>query len=69
MKYLTHPLSFLLIISCLTANLHAVEKPNILFIIADDLTTTALGAYGSEVCQTPNIDRLAREGVQFDRPQ
>ena len=43
-----------------------VRRPvNVLFIIADDLAPR-LGAYGSPV-QTPNIDRLAREGVTFDR--
>lgn len=57
--------TFLLIASVATG-LVAAERPNILFIVADDLTSTALGAYGNEVCQTPNIDRLAREGVLFD---
>jgi iduronate 2-sulfatase len=40
------------------------NKPNVLFIISDDLTT-CLGSYGNKVCQTPNLDRLAREGVLF----
>ena len=42
------------------------SKPNVLFIVSDDLTA-CLGAYGNEVCQTPNLDRLASEGVRFDR--
>ena len=42
-------------------------RPNVLFIVADDLTTTALGCYGNTVCHTPNIDRLASMGVQFKR--
>lgn len=42
------------------------SKPNILFIVSDDLTA-CLGSYGNEVCQTPNLDRLAEEGVQFNR--
>ena len=44
------------------------QKPtNVLFIISDDLTATALGCYGNSVCQTPNIDRLAFEGTRFSR--
>jgi uncharacterized sulfatase len=42
-------------------------RPNVLFIICDDLTTTALGCYGNTVCRTPNIDRLAARGVRFER--
>lgn len=44
----------------------SASKPNILFIVSDDLTA-CLGSYGNEICQTPNLDRLASEGVQFDR--
>lgn len=43
------------------------DRPNILFIVSDDLSASALGTYGNKVCKTPNIDRLAREGVRFDR--
>jgi len=43
----------------------AARKPNIVFILADDLGTYHLGCYGQKIIQTPNIDRLAREGVRF----
>ena len=39
--------------------------PNILFIFSDDHAQHAISAYGSKVNQTPNIDRVAKEGVAF----
>ena len=43
------------------------EKQNVLFIISDDLTSTALGCYGNTLCKTPHIDRLAAQGTLFTR--
>jgi arylsulfatase A-like enzyme len=40
-------------------------KPNIIFILADDLGYGDLGCYGQKQIQTPNIDRLAAEGMKF----
>ena len=40
---------------------------NVLFIISDDLTATALSCYGNKVCKTPNIDRIAARGTRFTR--
>ncbi len=45
----------------------AVKKYNVLFIISDDLTATALSCYGNKVCKTPNIDRIAARGTRFTR--
>ena len=41
------------------------KKPNIIFIFTDDLGYGDLGCYGSTAIETPNIDRLAREGMRF----
>ena len=45
----------------------AVEKPklNIVFILIDDMGWTDLGCYGSDYYETPNVDRLARQGMMF----
>ncbi|GAB4162719.1 MAG: sulfatase [Planctomycetaceae bacterium] len=43
------------------------QRYNVLFIISDDLTATALSCYGNTVCKTPNIDRLAARGTRFTR--
>jgi len=56
-------------VSCVIVSLLAAvpaggaDRPNILFIMSDDHAAHAIGAYGSRVNQTPNIDRLAREGM------
>jgi arylsulfatase A-like enzyme len=42
-------------------------RPNILFIFTDDHAAQAVSAYGSRANETPNIDRIAREGMRFDR--
>ena len=41
------------------------RKPNIIFILSDDLSWGDLGCYGQEKIKTPNIDRLAKEGMRF----
>jgi len=55
--------TLLFLLTALT--LHAAAKPNVLFILCDDLRPDALGCYGSKHVKTPNIDRLASEGVRF----
>ena len=46
-------------------SLAAREKPNIIFIMADDLGYGDLGCYGQELIKTPHIDRLAENGMRF----
>ena len=43
----------------------APSRPNIIYMLADDLGYGELGAYGQEKIRTPNLDRLAREGMRF----
>jgi arylsulfatase A-like enzyme len=54
---------------CLNLSSFAAEasRPNILFIMADDHGYQAISAYGSRMNKTPHIDRLAKEGMRFDR--
>lgn len=57
-----------IVIACfalsLTSHLRAAEKPNIVFILADDLGYSDLGCYGGEI-ETPNLDKLAAGGLRF----
>ena len=63
-KFHIHMITRLLFIACTLTS--AAKKPNVLFIAVDDLATS-LGCYGNLVVKTPHIDRLAAEGVRFDR--
>ena len=47
--------------------LNAAESPNFVIFIADDMAWDDAGAYGHPTIRTPNIDRLAAEGMRFDR--
>lgn len=54
-----------LAVALLFSSAAAAAPPNIVLILADDLGYGDLGCYGSRVNQTPNIDRLARDGMRF----
>ncbi len=43
-----------------------MARPNLLFIMSDDHASHAIGAYGSRINTTPQLDRIAREGMRFD---
>jgi arylsulfatase A-like enzyme len=57
-------LAFILL-GLLPAGAAAAERPNVVFILADDLGWADLGCYGADLHETPNLDRLATEGVRF----
>jgi arylsulfatase A-like enzyme len=50
---------------CFTTFLQAASKPNIIFFLADDLGYGDLGCFGQKKIRTPNLDRLASEGMRF----
>src|SRR6185436_8331042 len=58
-------LSVLLVPFLFTTASAAPTRPNIILILADDLGYGDLGCYGQKRIQTPNIDRLAKEGMRF----
>ena len=60
MKYLS-----LLFLACASSLALAAPRPNIIFIMADDLGWTDTAAYGSKYYETPNIDRLATQGLKL----
>ncbi|MDA7858701.1 sulfatase [Mariniblastus sp.] len=64
MKYL--PLFALLMAVAIAASSSAAERPNLVFIIADDCTFLDMGVYGGQA-KTPTLDKLASEGMQFSR--
>src|SRR3954465_3804656 len=55
----------LLLVTLLAAPAGAADRPNVVFILADDLGWGDLGCYGQTKIRTPNIDRLAKEGMRL----
>ena len=62
-------IGWLSLVLALPAPAQERAPPNVLFIFADDLTCQAISAYGDnrKLLDTPNIDRIGREGMRFDR--
>lgn len=56
----------ILAVCCLVAApAWAAQRPNIVFVLTDDFGYGDLGCYGGEFVPTPNLDRMAREGIRF----
>lgn len=51
--------------SLLALVLHAAERPNVILIIGDDISWDDFGCYGNPLARTPNVDRLAAQGIRF----
>ncbi len=50
---------------CLSLGAGAADKPNIIFVLSDDLAQGDVGVYGQKLIQTPRLDRMAKEGTRF----
>ena len=65
MRFLFRAVISIWILSGVTSGTGAAEKPNIIFILADDLGYGDLGCYGQKKILTPHIDALAESGMRF----
>ena len=54
-----------LLVGQIVASVQAQEPPNIVLIYTDDIGYGDVGCYGAKAVQTPNVDRLARQGRRF----
>jgi arylsulfatase A len=61
-----HLLSILALLAMFGSWTHAADKPNIIFLLADDFGIDNTGCYGSDKHKTPNIDKLATSGTRFE---
>lgn len=64
-RTLIHLATFSLVAFSWSTNINARRLPNIILILADDLGYGEVGCYGQQIIQTPNIDRLAAQGIRF----
>jgi arylsulfatase A-like enzyme len=66
MRWICFVLALVLAFVAIAAPAHAADlKPNVIFILCDDLGYADIGPYGQKKIKTPNIDRLAAEGMRF----
>ena len=67
LKILQAVISACFLLAALASSAAAERKPNIIFILADDLGYAELGSYGQKKIRTPHLDRLAKQGMSFSR--
>jgi len=69
MKFFAQLSIFLVYVTCLLSACKSEiqEKPNILFIMSDDHAFQAISAYNPDLIETPNIDRIARDGIIYNK--
>lgn len=58
--------ALMLLSSCGSKDKEKDTRPNVLLLMSDNHTRNHLGAYGNEVVKTPNIDKIAKEGIRFN---
>ena len=64
-RFLASIAAALLTAATVAAPARAADRPNIIFVLADDLSWGELGCYGNKFNETANLDRLARQGARF----
>ncbi len=68
MKYAVHIIGWCLLFGCGGQNkVEVIKRPNILFIMTDDHAKNAMSIYNDKLIQTPNLDRIGKEGMVFNR--
>ncbi len=65
MKFILQVLAVILLITAVSSPMVAQEKPNIVFLFADDAGYADFGFQGSKTMVTPNLDRMTKQGVRF----
>jgi len=56
----------LALFACVCGEVSAAVRPNLIFVLSDDLAQGDLGCYGQQLIQTPHLDRLAAAGARFN---
>ena len=57
--------SFLFLLTLFSLSAYSAEKPNIIYILADDLGYNEVGCYGQKKIRTPHLDKMAEDGMRF----